>query len=299
VTVVWGIKVLEPGPFELFPNPEKDPTWERDPTFNPVDPWAQRAMLAMSTNMPQSLKVVYPDDPEEENTWVEGFKIFLETRDREFPSRNFQADMREFFVDWSYYDGSFLLDEATQDILATSIQVKVLLRLFGSVTDNFDAQEAWDDWVEQRNEAAGHNAKNAWHCSKVWVMTEARVGVVTSTVSAILISIVCGFVVAAVSTKSVWLAVLAMVSPFLTVLSMFFVMCCLAGWSVGVIEAIALIVFLGYMFTFNLHVVHAYSHVPQRELAELSERSDLLKEDGVGARSSPWWQWGQACWARP
>jgi hypothetical protein len=53
-----------------------------------------------------------------------------------------------------------------------------------------------------------------------------------------------------------------MVSIVMIIVSMLFFMCCVMGWTMGAVEVVALIVFLGYMFTFNLHVVHAYNHMP-------------------------------------
>jgi len=43
-------------------------------------------------------------------------------------------------------------------------------------------------------------------------------------------------------------------------------------WTVGAIEVVALIVFLGYIFTFNLHIAHAYIHAPGQPEAPVSTR---------------------------
>jgi hypothetical protein len=53
-----------------------------------------------------------------------------------------------------------------------------------------------------------------------------------------------------------------MISVMLIIIAQVFIMVVALGWSMGAVEVVALIVFLGYVLTFNLHIAHAYSHAP-------------------------------------
>merc|ERR1712048_208309 len=103
------------------------------------------------------------------------------------------------------------------------------------------------------NRVATIHANRAIHVSSLWVAVEAQSGIVSSTALSIALSIIFGFIVIALFSKDVWLAALCMVSIAAVILCQLFIMVVVAGWSLGPVEVIALIVFLGYMFTFNLH----------------------------------------------
>merc|ERR1719188_2144331 len=124
---------------------------------------------------------------------------------------------------------------------------------FANIDAALQAKEAWDDYVEERNVAASIHAKGAWHTSPLWVRVAAQSSILNSTIATVLISVTIGFIAAAIFTQSLWLAALAMISIVLIIISLLFVKCCLMGWTLGAVEVVALIVFLGYMFTFNLH----------------------------------------------
>merc|ERR1719229_734048 len=59
-------------------------------------------------------------------------------------------------------------------------------------------------------------------------------------------------------TQDPYLACLVVGIVLGVIIGLAFFMICLAGWSLGPIEVIALIVFVGYSVTFSLHIAHIY-----------------------------------------
>merc|ERR1712003_606338 len=51
VTVIWGIRPAKSAPWIGV----MEENWRYDPDFEPSDPWAQRALRSMCTEMPDSL----------------------------------------------------------------------------------------------------------------------------------------------------------------------------------------------------------------------------------------------------
>lgn len=125
-----------------------------------------------------------------------------------------------------------------------------------------EAMKAWDDHVASQNYAASIRANHAWHTSSLWVQVMALESIVSSTAVTVAISVAIGFFGMVLFTRSCLLAMLSIVSVLLIVISLLFFMVAVMQWPIGAIEVVALIVFLGYMFTFNLHISHAYMHGP-------------------------------------
>jgi hypothetical protein len=97
-----------------------------------------------------------------------------------------------------------------------------------------------------------------------------------------LTAVLVGYLAAVFFTQDLVLSIFPMISVLLTVFSLLFTMVGLFQWPFGAVDVIALIVFLGYMFTFNLHIAHSYSHacVPQQLLEDdHAEAGTLSKEE--------------------
>eukprot|EP00439_Symbiodinium_sp_Y106_P023339 s738_g2.t2 len=71
-----------------------------------------------------------------------------------------------------------------------------------------------------------------------------------------------------------FLSLFPMLSVLLTVLCLLFTMVGILQWPFGAVDVIALIVFLGYMFTFNLHMAQYYNHakIPMELLRQANEK---------------------------
>jgi len=255
VSIVWGMKVKQLGPFDLFVETETEQVWLPDETFDPADPWAQRAMMRATENLPEALKVL------DGSTWLQAFEAWLIREGLEFPARSFHSSSRQFFADRA---GSRYATHVLRDDVGKVVIVKVEFDIgvsFGSGLEETTAtRKAWDDWVSTRNAMASLKANKALQVSSLWVNVEAQDGILRSTATTISTAILIGYVAAVIFTQDFLLSLFPMLSVMLTVLCLLFTMVGILQWPFGAVDVIALIVFLGYMFTFNLHMAQYYNH---------------------------------------
>jgi hypothetical protein len=262
VNIIWGLEVQELGPFELFVQTQEVQMWEFDRMFEPEDPWAQRSMLSMCEDMPDNLRA-HPSGPQ--GTWLQAYENWLRTNRQEaFPSRNFRNTIQDFMNSQASYRDNFLMEDDGR-VRAVRVDFELDVTSGVGLEIAMEVMKAWNDWVFAKNVAASIRAKNGWHTSSLWVRVEAQSSIINSTALTISISVFVGFLAAAIFTKDLWLAVLSMASITLIIMCLLFFMVTVMKWSLGAIEVVALIVFLGYMFTFNLHIVHSYRHAPEEK----------------------------------
>eukprot|EP00443_Scrippsiella_acuminata_P112757 CAMPEP_0115737242 /NCGR_PEP_ID=MMETSP0272-20121206/87713_1 /TAXON_ID=71861 /ORGANISM="Scrippsiella trochoidea, Strain CCMP3099" /LENGTH=708 /DNA_ID=CAMNT_0003181531 /DNA_START=69 /DNA_END=2196 /DNA_ORIENTATION=- len=238
VTLVWGLFVRELGPFDFFVQTDVVQMWDFDPLFDPNDPWAQRAMMQMCENMPSELRVAQWG----EMTWLRAYEDWLwMSKSEHFPSRNFATTIHEFLQNQEDHLYNFLQEDG--QIRAARIDFKLELTDHAAAGIALETLAAWNRYVDKQNMIASVRANGAWHSSKLWVRAEAQNGIITSTATIICISV----------QRWARCACFAFLHGDVDVLA------------IGAIEVVALIVFLGYVFTFNLHIAHAYTHAPNED----------------------------------
>jgi hypothetical protein len=249
ITVVWGIQAPRAvplvGPQEWL--------WKYDPTFEPQDPWAQRALLRMCEPDKQLLVL-------ESTCWISSFKEMLQTEGKRFPSRTFDDDV----VSW--YNSHLTM--AQSSLWMESRKVKACKFAFIVNFDKhikaditLDYKERWDDYVEKLNDVAPLTANKAYHSTGAWVSAEATIAIVMSTLITVLIECACGYLGIVVFTGDPALATLVLFLVLENISGVLFFMLSLMGWTLGPIEIIFLVVFLGYSVTFGLHMAVNYSEV--------------------------------------
>jgi len=231
-------------------------TWTWDSKFEPDNPWAQRAMAAMCTPelFPEKLWVV------RKKCFIDDFQFMLDKSGLRFPSRSFDDD----FQTWFRGDATF----ATQNLWMVDGKLRAAKLDFwadfkrdSGAGRALEYKEHWDAFVAERNAAATWTGNNAWHTSEVWVRSEAQDSIISSTTNTILTELVLGFggILAFTGDPVLALIVLALIIGNVGGLACFMVQ--VAGWAIGPIEIIFLVVFLGYSVTFGLHMALNYSQV--------------------------------------
>merc|ERR1719450_1662927 len=143
--------------------------------FEPADPWVQRAMMRMTSELPSGLRAS-PEDPG--GTWLRAFEAWLLLQGELYPSRDFHAGVREFLDAHGIYHKNLLFAgdqvKAVRVGFALEVDTPILM------SEAKELREAWDAHVADRNEEAGLRAKRAWHTSPLWVLVEAHVSIVGS-----------------------------------------------------------------------------------------------------------------------
>jgi len=122
-----------------------------------------------------------------------------------------------------------------------------------------EVQSAWDDFMAEVNSGVENEKQKAWHTAHLWVRSSALESIKNSTILSMVISVLCAFLGALVFTMHPILSG-AVTCTVLCILScQLFTMVNILGWSIGPIEVIALIVFVGYSVTYCMHVAHSYA----------------------------------------
>lgn len=266
--VVWGMKVRQLGPFDLFVETDTEQVWMRDDTFDPADPWAQRSMMRASENHPEALQVL-PG-----TTWLQAFETWLSNRGLEYPARDFHGSSLQFLNNEGRpYANQVLRDDENMAVIV-KVEFKIGVTLGSGLEMTTATRDAWESYVANRNSIASLKANKALQISSLWVNVEAQDGILRSTASTISTAILIGYVAAVLFTQDFLLSLFPMLSVLLTVLCLLFTMVGILQWPFGAVDVIALIVFLGYMFTFNLHMAQYYNHakIPMELLRQANEK---------------------------
>jgi predicted RND superfamily exporter protein len=227
--------------------------WQFDPTFEPWNPWGQRAIRDLCDSFPEELIVT------SYICWVKDFKYWItrDLRTDRFPTRNFNKVMLQYFEQANetirghlWFEGEVL--KACQLDISVEIDTKKSSKVL-------EYKEKWDNFVREKNAFAGMSANHAFHTTGLWVKAEAHSAIIQSTVITILIECVIGFLCILVFTGDLILAVVVVSLVVINICGLAFFMVFAYGWTIGPIEVICLVVFVGYSVTFGLHVASNYA----------------------------------------
>lgn len=254
VEVVWGLEVRQLGPFDLFVQSETDQLWSLDSSFDPADPWVQRSIMQVPESAPEDLRVIST------STFIQAFEQWLVGQGLEFPARHFHSSAKSFLeASGNAFPVSVLRDE--NDIVkALKLEFRIALTSANDLSTTIAVKTAWEHYIQQQNDLSGLGANKAFQVSSLWINVEAQDGIIRSTVTTITSAIFIGYLAAVIFTQDLVLSLFPMLSVGLTVLCLLFMMVGVLQWPFGPVDVISLIVFLGYMFTFNLHVAQYYNH---------------------------------------
>jgi len=245
--------------------------WRFDPLFQPDNPWAQRSMLAACEDHTEDLAATWVD------CWIMSFQQLVQ----HFPSRSFDDDFASVysylsdFSDYLWYvDGKLRACEMKYwaDFSTSSSTSKVLAY-----------QKKWDAYVASLNAAASVTANHVWHTSSTFVSAEATEAVISSTVSTIVTECLVSWIGILVFTRDPVLATIVLGMMLANTIVLLFFMTYLMEWTIGPIEIIFLVFFLGYSMTFGLHMAFNYSQItPSDPQLENMLEWESFREDRRG-----------------
>jgi hypothetical protein len=281
VTVIWGILVREPPVWpdspSLFLGRPAGQSWGFDSFFEPSDPWVQRAMMKMcQLPVPSGLRAE-PEDTASGGPWPYIFEAWLGERGYEYPSRDFHNDIQQFLEEYGVYQKDFLLDGGL--VRAARIGFNLQLPDNPSVNEVEDVRNAWEDYVQARNDESGLRARRAWQTSQLWSLLEARTELRSGVWWGIFISLIFGCLSTGLATWSLQLTAVTFISSLCILAWQVFFISAIMHWSFGIVEALVTIIFTGYGFTLNFHVVLAYRDASvgaeQNRVTPEAEQEDL------------------------
>jgi hypothetical protein len=121
----------------------------------------------------------------------------------------------------------------------------------------------WDEFIKEWNDGSvlgiPPGLRHAFHTSQLWVRAETELRLVKSTFVCAGISIVGALLAIVLFTGNIALAVYLVSVVLCIVICLAGLMFGALGWSFGVVEAIGLIVFVGFSVDYSLHIIEAYN----------------------------------------
>lgn len=251
VSVVWGVEITIKN--RLLG--EADHEWKWDPDYAAASPWSQRQIMLFCQKAAQAENL----DVKFKKCWPESFINFQKNRKRQFPARAIDQDILEFLRSPEGFD--FYDDIWIEDGKMKASRVSFWIGMSGTTFGprSIDMMHHWDEFVWKSNERSKIVAARAWHTSPLWVIAEGEQAIMRSTVISFLISMLCAFIGIAGFTRDLLVSGTAILN-IIGIISMHcFFMFVVMGWSLGPIEVLGIIVFIGYAVDYVLHIAHCYS----------------------------------------
>jgi len=192
------------------------------------------------------------------------FKIWLNTKGFQYPlpSREVHALLQEFLIlrltlDYDYAAGF-------SDDLKRVVWVR--LDMTTNLPQKMPAATAWlwkaewDKFLEEMNrkESSSKSLGAFFHTSTLWVRAETETKLVTTTLLCAVFSIAFALITVVAFLRNLALAVYLVLSIVSVVICLAALMFGIIGWPFGAVEAIGLIVFVGFCVDYSMHLAEAF-----------------------------------------
>jgi hypothetical protein len=149
-----------------------------------------------------------------------------------------------------------------EDLKWVRIRIVTDLSRKSAAQEILKTMNAYDAVIEHRNEDLPAPDLEAWSCSISFVMAETEDGIVSSTFWCAIISLTCAVVSISLFTGSAILALTVSLTVAMVVACQAGTMFVVLGWSFGAVEAISIILFVGFSVDYTLHVAEAFHMSP-------------------------------------
>mmetsp|Transcript_18228 Transcript_18228/g.42443 ORF Transcript_18228/g.42443 Transcript_18228/m.42443 type:complete len:1739 (+) Transcript_18228:144-5360(+) len=260
VDVVYGIRPLKSTPVVGAP----DELWSYDPNFEPDNPWAQRGMMAMCE------EAINWQDPFElwvmdYSCWIMDFKRWLEVRGSRFPTRDFQREVSIWYSSNDEHEANMWFEDGL--VKAAKMTFWVDVATDTEADSALDYMKFWDTFISHINVETSVTANSAFHTAQKWVQAEAQVAIVSSTIDTVIIESGVSWFGILLFTGDPMLALLVLVLILGNICGLAFFMITIMDWTIGPIEVIFIVVFLGFSVTYGLHTSHNYSAARSNDAA--------------------------------
>mmetsp|Transcript_16142 Transcript_16142/g.18104 ORF Transcript_16142/g.18104 Transcript_16142/m.18104 type:complete len:977 (+) Transcript_16142:234-3164(+) len=138
--------------------------------------------------------------------------------------------------------------------------------------------ERWEDFMDDKNSDAPHGLSRGFQTSKRWRFYSSEQLLVKNAIQGIFIAGGIAFVVIALSTMNIIIALYSIFVIAGIILSVMSVMY-FNGWEFSIAESIAVVILIGFSVDYVVHLVHAY--VESNYRSRLDRTRDALSKMGV------------------
>jgi len=238
---------------------EVDPAegWSFLDTFDVEEPWGQRNLNAFCSELTPNLEVV------QDWCWMKLFRMWHIEKYQRFPTRKamFIPRLKEFLGEGSHhapYNQYIWWNDDQTRVQATYFSYMMGVPKVVSSSRALKLKSAWDGYVSTFDGQASAHVKGAIAVSRLWVEPEAERELLSSSVSTIIVLVVLAFMGMLLFTFSIMLSLFVVLVTLGVVAGLAFFLVIVANWTVGLVEGVAIIYFVGYAVTYALHIAHKY-----------------------------------------
>jgi hypothetical protein len=148
-----------------------------------------------------------------------------------------------------------------------------------SAEDAWVYRDRWDEFIDGINsEEDKSHIGTIFHTCELWVRAETELRLVRTTLMCAACSVCFAFIAVVIFLGDLALAVYLILNIVCVVISLAALMFGIFGWPFGAVEAVCLIVFVGFSVDYGLHVAEAYSLSTENERA--AKTRDALRRTG-------------------
>jgi len=269
VDAAFGLMVIEGSP--LFGKRDAKSSWRYSETFEAADPWAQRNLYQFcdAASMEEAGLLI-----NERSCWIQYFQAWLkDEKNIRFPVRreSFHSLAYEFAKGKTvkilgqaallHSIGNFMWFEGG-NLKASYFQFLTQASVYTSGQSATAYRTLWDAYLVKHVPPGLDGVPAAFHTSKLWVQASAQDELTSNFFVTLGIVVVLAFAAMEVFTESPSLSLMVVMCTILVLCGLTFVIVVLMKAAIGPVEAIALIVFIGYAVTYSLHIAHHYGEAP-------------------------------------
>jgi hypothetical protein len=137
----------------------------------------------------------------------------------------------------------------------------------------------WDTFIEEQNDRfKGSGTGKMFHTSSLWVRAETEERLIQSTLFCAAFSVLFALVAVTLFLGNVALAVYLILGIICVIICLAGIMFGIMGWKFGAVEAVGLIVFVGFSVDYSLHMAESYSQ--SKEIRRMAKVQDAVRRTG-------------------
>jgi hypothetical protein len=248
VRVVFGLTMDSSS--ELLNEFEPAKGWGFAANFDPTGPWAQRALYYFCEDMPKHLRVRW------KFCWMQTFRECLADRGMAFPvfGHSFEEQARLCGAHDSKY---WWVREDKLVGMRVSIRLDVPRRSKDGLAQELKSH--WMAHISAFNANSVAAVRGAWCAAEFWQASDENAALLVSVRNTMITFLIIAFIVVTSFTWSIALSLIITVATVGVQFGLLFFIVVVMGWSMGMLEGICLIYFVGYAVTYSLHLAHLYS----------------------------------------
>jgi len=199
--------------------------------------------------------------------FTKDFQVFLDTQRRPgfpvVPGADVHVLLKAFLVQYigkQWIDHVGFSDGPEPVVTWVKMDFKTNLASNMAAEDAWVWAERWDEFIESRSAVErGSHIGGIFHTSDLWVRAETERLLVKTTLICAVCSICFALLTVLIFLRNLALAVYLILSIICVVLCLAALMFAGLGWPFGAVEAVGLIVFVGFSVDYSLHLAESFN----------------------------------------